>query len=589
MFYFGILTLFLIIYFIPKLKSKYKFGLIFVVLSCMIFIRRGIGADYYSYYFLYESLDSSSFVNAIASVDRIEPGFKAIMYLFKALGASPHIFLASTSFFIFTVFSLWIHKNSKDKVLSLILFFAIFFNVWSLSALRQGIVLAIGTCFFFSRDREISLSKSIWIILGLTTIHASALVYIPIVVFNNVYISNKKIVYFLITTIVLSFIPLYKIGPAFSFIPGIRKVLANVDQGIPLFNFSYLVRFGFSIASIYVLLQKNKSIYLTKITKTFIFGFGLYFLISFSELIGSRAGIYTYILLVILIPEVTHSNIVLFNRPQLNLRLITIGASIVFMFLSVYKETSSLKTQTQYLGKEKFMPFTTVFNSKSSDFGSKFAHIISREDYENELYLEFNNNLNTEVEVKFDSSKNHDLVYSDLKQQSYIINEEGEIVYNQKIPGDLTLYNDVITSDWQLKLLKDLRFFDVANKGRSIEEMKTVILEEMKEDLDFKQIIEKQTEYKFIDLPENTQALFSNIDALQDVYIYEYLEPFQYYIMAAEYQYYKHYIYLDENLEPLTDLMFIGKAKFNRNGILKIRFQDRDVLINKNGELIWIN
>lgn len=550
-------------------------------------LRSGVGSDYYSYYSMFNSISSDSLFETLSLNIRVEPGFRIWMQVFKSIGASPELFLNITSLIILIFFLLWIYNNSENINLSFILFYSLFYNVWVLSALRQGLALSIGSYLFLSK-KKIDFSKSLVFALLLSSFHSSALFYIPIIIIRHMNITKKGINKFLVLTIIVSFLPLSMLLSYLDFLPFTAKLLSNLDTGLPFLNFSYQVRILMTIFGVILLYFREKTFYYTKMTTIFLIGFGFYFSISFSELIGSRMGIYTYILIVLLLPyfieNINKSNIKFLHR----MRVLALVFTLAFATLSLYKEIDAMRIQSYFVSDEAIMPYITVLNPRHGDFGSREAFVLARQAEEATEFENYHEGKDYSTVVEFDSTIGNVIVEAPSKDERYLINSFGERSYSEKIVKNSTLYSDVIVSDWQMPLLKDVRYFDLTNSKRSKDELREKVVYETRENLIFQETSEELTSFKYDDLPEATQNLFKFKRRLGDLVVYKISKPFEYHVVVAEYQQMKHYLYLDENLEPLINRVFVGKSGYNSENIIALRYQTKDYFFNKKGELIWI-
>ena len=173
----------------PKISEKTKVIIMVFLTSIVLVSRYGVGTDYFPYQFLYESMDISSF----SLSDRLEPGFKILMYLFRMLNLSFHTFAVFLSLIIYGLTSFWIYWNSRYPSRSLYLYTSMFFLVWTLSALRQGLVMSIALILFFDKDIKLSIYVKLLIIAGLSTFHLSALILIPLVFIMELNFSKKNL------------------------------------------------------------------------------------------------------------------------------------------------------------------------------------------------------------------------------------------------------------------------------------------------------------------------------------------------------------------------------------------------------------
>ena len=113
--------------------------LISTLLICLVIMFSfALGTDYMSYQYHY---DRFSF-NASQGDARIDAGYTILVFLSRSIGLSFHSFASIFRIGILLITVKWIYDNSDDPFQSLILYFAMFYVVWTMSAFRQGITLS---------------------------------------------------------------------------------------------------------------------------------------------------------------------------------------------------------------------------------------------------------------------------------------------------------------------------------------------------------------------------------------------------------------------------------------------------------------
>jgi hypothetical protein len=163
----------------------------YIVLSVFASIRFGMGTDYFSYYryfsFLPDNFSNISFLQIISFSFFVEPGFYLLVILFKTLNLSFSYFIAFFAFLSlgFTLYT--IQKYSKNKNISLLIFFANYYMVYMESALRQGIAMAIFIYAFYDFITKRKKIKYFLLILIAMTFHVSVFITmcIPFIITIN--------------------------------------------------------------------------------------------------------------------------------------------------------------------------------------------------------------------------------------------------------------------------------------------------------------------------------------------------------------------------------------------------------------------
>src|SRR5690554_6699865 len=163
--------LLLVIAFTDKISKKYKILLMSCLMIFIIIVSIGLGTDYFSYHFIYKYTSKHYFDARLAST--IEPAYLLIMKPFQENQIPFGIFSNVIMMVILTINMIWIYRNSNHMEISVLIYFSLFFLVWTMSALRQGIVLAIGSLIFFDREFRLKKIYSLTIIFILFLVHKS--------------------------------------------------------------------------------------------------------------------------------------------------------------------------------------------------------------------------------------------------------------------------------------------------------------------------------------------------------------------------------------------------------------------------------
>ena len=172
--------------------NKTYFYVFILSLFFIAIMRFGIGADYFAYDYLYNIMSSSDINNSFFVLDNVEWLFKYIMMSFNLLGISYHLFNVFFTVIILGFTLYWISKKSPNKYLSILLYISMFFLVWTLSAIRQGLVIAILLNVFFG-EKKFSTRNQILISVGLSLIHSSAIIALLIYLISKLNFNKKTI------------------------------------------------------------------------------------------------------------------------------------------------------------------------------------------------------------------------------------------------------------------------------------------------------------------------------------------------------------------------------------------------------------
>ena len=138
--------------------------------------RYGSGPDYFSYQYLFERLRSNVLDELFYGLDSQEYGFRLIGAFLKQLGFTYQLYLAFFAILsLFYIYKISL-KYSQNPTLSLTLYYSFYYFVWSYSAIRQGLVMAIGIYYLLEAIKLNKIRKFVVIVLLLSFVHTSALI-----------------------------------------------------------------------------------------------------------------------------------------------------------------------------------------------------------------------------------------------------------------------------------------------------------------------------------------------------------------------------------------------------------------------------
>ncbi|MBK2404695.1 EpsG family protein [Erysipelothrix sp. strain 2 (EsS2-7-Brazil)] len=369
MYYFSFIYLCAFLYFGKHLDSKKKFIVAALPFVLIIFLRFGVGADYFSYQTIYESIDPHRINESFASLPKIETLFKVLMLAGRAVGMNYHVFSGLLCTGILLVALLWIKDSSDYFEMATLLYFSTFFLYWNLGALRQVIVIVGSMYVYFNRDRDFD-----WKIKGLTTallffIHGTALI-VPII-----YIATKIKWNFKIFTIIFILFPLTRLvyTPAFFSIfenvPILSKFLLYSDaENIKILSVPFLLRFSIFAVT---MLHYNKLIESYEKQKSLIdfviLNMLLYFYLPFSKVLGTRVTVFGYYGTVVVIP------MILGLYKDKKLYKLAFVAILGFSGIQFYNELTKQVKRTGYEYSATRLNFETILQKNYASFNNMYA------------------------------------------------------------------------------------------------------------------------------------------------------------------------------------------------------------------------
>lgn len=358
-------------------NNNILFNIFSIILLLLSFFRFGVGADYFSYQYIYQNLSSNPIQEITNSTLHGEVLFRVIGSVFKSLNLSYQVFIG---FFatITLYFILKLIKAYSDKTIwSLFIFYSFFYFVWIFSGIRQGLTIAIGTYYLLEALEDRKTIKFTFIVIILSFIHSASLILLPIYLLANIDWTRNKLIITTIFSIVCSILPIENILRLFQSIPLIQRIVFYMDGSyspLRILDFQSLIRI---LLIGFVLVFYNSYIkYGTKarnLMVTYIISLNLYFILKFSELTASRVSIYGYLLAIILLP-----NIYLTFKRDID-RFIYKLLLIIICFFYFNKELDAMVESSGLMSYEtNYVPYTHVFNKfEGYSFDNRFINFIN--------------------------------------------------------------------------------------------------------------------------------------------------------------------------------------------------------------------
>lgn len=610
----------LLAHFLPTEDKRIKVAVAIAPAIFVILFRFGLGADYFSYQYLYNNHDVSSLYNAINSqVNSMELGFRILIYLFKSFQLPFQVFIAAVSLTIYAFFLKWIEDSELDFSLSVMLLNGMFFIVWSMGALRQGLVLAVGTYLFFNKKVNLSTLKSIIIIIILGQFHASAYIYFFFIIAKKFDYSLKTLLPIIIISLVFTGIPYYKILLPFDQFRVVRKFIGYASGASGFWDFSGLVRIAFVIFIIVFYRYFKKDPYVKQLADMSLIGFSFYFFLKSSELVASRINIFTFVLMIPLFVYLTME----FFEIKILYALAIIGTS-TFSMAYLQKDLMAIQRQVGYENQGQIYRFRMFFQVDNDDYYN----------YDN-LYasLHFNRGYcmdtisMTHPKLR-PASKQGYMVLRDRYTGNFgLINDQGSWHINPIFSVEPTLYGNILAfEDVLIDVEKTKRF----NKDN---ELDLNVLQDNKDDLSddgedsdeddyddelifypppyYYNIDSNNSENKFITLAHYRQleksieedafaetsieaenyfkdlsVFFSNLDEVKDAKILTYKQPFEYNVLNVKYYRNNYYFHLNDDLKLHNGMVFTKMFRFDHNNMALARGFCGNFILNSDGKVV---
>src|SRR5690554_3055858 len=191
MYYFSFVYLFVLVLLGKKLNDRVRFALVLLPFIMIVFLRFGIGADYFSYESIYYRIDPNNISQSFASLTNIELFYKILNLAAIKIGIGYHLFVGVIASSLVILTLKWLYDNSSNFELSALLHYSFLFIYWNLSALRQGIVITILLYIYFNNKRQFSNKFKIVSTVLLFFVHASSII-VPVIYVVSLYKWNKR-------------------------------------------------------------------------------------------------------------------------------------------------------------------------------------------------------------------------------------------------------------------------------------------------------------------------------------------------------------------------------------------------------------
>lgn len=359
--------------FLRKLNQKKVLFIMILILVIFAIFRYGVGADYFAYKYLFSRYQASPFLELMSGVDEKELLFRLFGSVFRMFGVGYEVFVSVISVICLGFMYLVCKKYSKRPVLSLFLYYSIFYFTWVFSAYRQGLVLAIGTYILLRFQDKEDTWKFLLVTLFLSYIHISALALVVYYFIVRLKWSRRSLTIMLLVSIVIAIMPLDRIVASLSYLPLFDRV--NYYVGIKNYDLSYAIktipRIIMALVAIYyypyiLKLTKNKNVPIL-----FIFGMCLYLAFSSVEMLASRVSIYGFIFIILLIPEILgfikRFKCEVYYACAVFMVVIFSGAYMIKGLNAMGRE-AEMSCETQAF---EIVPYTSIFNKDICTFGSR--------------------------------------------------------------------------------------------------------------------------------------------------------------------------------------------------------------------------
>ena len=311
MFYINTLTFLLVSRFVinqfrrnnPEITDKIYLFLASVALMLLTGLRGSkVGADTRGYIRNFLEMDGFSWKFALSEKSgRFESGYKLWTKLVGAITDSEVVFLVCSAALFALFLGIYINKNSKNRFLSIILYYTVSGFSFQLSGIRQALAMAIVLVSFdFIKERKFF--RFLIIVFLASLFHKSAFAVIPMYFIAHIKMNFKNFLIFITTGILIWAFKLPLLDFANNVL-GYEKSAIGFEGGAVYVVAMYSITILASYIYMNLLLKDEKNVVFFNITFFSLFIYILRYYVQIAE----RISFYYQFAFIILLPNVVES------------------------------------------------------------------------------------------------------------------------------------------------------------------------------------------------------------------------------------------------------------------------------------------
>lgn len=331
-------------------NKRFKKTSILILLFLFIFssMRYSLGADYFSYAYIYESMPYN-LIEAVQSELHSEVGFKVLIVLSKNIGMSYEIFLTFLSATSMYLFGTVIMKKSKYPLVSIQILYTTYYLIYINSSIRQGLAMSLifyGVHKFYLKNKH----KEFFILVffaGLfhTTAFFILLIYVSMFVYKEIILKKKYLAIKILLGLYITAVLLLNATriPYIIFIDilNLSRLETYFSGSISLMALGFKLLLFMFISLIYLFNKKYNNRMSQQYYMIYVTGF-LVYLLSMSAPISSRILEYFTMFEILLIP------FILYSKPKLKIKFNILGTLSVLLLILIVKDINSFTHQEEY-------------------------------------------------------------------------------------------------------------------------------------------------------------------------------------------------------------------------------------------------
>lgn len=364
MLYFSFVYLLILVFIGKKYEDRTRFFLVLFPFIMIIFLRYGIGADYFSYGWIYEKVDPNSILGSFENLPKIEPLYIIFNVIAKIFNIPYHLFSGMFASFLVILTLKWLQNNSPRFELSALLHYSILFIYWNISALRQGLVVTVLLFVYFNKKYQFKEWQKILLVIVLFFMHPTAII-VPVIYFVSKFSWTKGEFYVLLVLApILRKVVKLLIGIIPPSIPYLGKLFKYIDyDSIQILSIPSLMRFAFIIFIVHHYIRLvNKYPYYRTMFNFSLLSLIMYFYLPTAMVVGTRTTIFGYYLVIIIFPMILD----LYNSKEIY--TIVLYGLLGLSFVSFYNEMDKVVDRTGYKYSMHKLNTETIFQENRDHF-----------------------------------------------------------------------------------------------------------------------------------------------------------------------------------------------------------------------------
>lgn len=571
------------------LKQNIVICLYLVPLVIVTCLRFGIGADYFSYEYIYNNLDTGSFGKMLESFKNMEPGFRVIFFIFKKLNFSYHLAISTITTVLNVIVIKWIKDNDLKIGPSLLLYLSLFYFAWVLNAIRQGIVIVMFAFLFFNKRVNLKPIQSILALVLLSTIHVSVLTAIPVLLINRFKFSSKQLIILFIASLLSTFIPIGSLLRSFKNVPYVSKIILYLDTAkLGFLDFPGMMRFAL-FSFIYIgtrIIFTYEDEFEHRLSQFFLLNMIVYFFLKNIEILASRTSVYGYFMLILLLPMLLEKT---FDKKIKHLNVFAVALFLAFTSFGIYKELNGAVRQSGFTGSHFTINMSTVINTDRSQYINMHNHLTQMDEYSKNAVDEFFNDKDLEA-IGEQGTETERYISVKFPNDMYgVINNQGQIfetgIYNQKpkIYGPWMEVNSE-GSNFKRSIFKKIG----SNETLEQEEIWSEIEPYIKEDVE---LSTKWFKHKHLEYEAYSDTIihdFFPTNILKNSVLVKFGSPLFFNVLEISVYNQNYYLLMDMQLNPIINRLYNSLEPYNNAQIAIGTTVNSVEYINEDGKIIWV-